>query len=314
MDGTAIDWLTETVLQAEAGDEPIEPAALTLLLRRYPATGREDIRDALGRGLARALNHVARPFQGHPEADPKGPHYTSQEPSHDPAGWLMLFSDASTLTDDERMPVAVGALVTKLRREWPARGRVRPAMRSVDACLAAAPVLESEQAARDLIATAIDEMERMVGRIYRPGELLARSLDDPDEPDGELLDHVETASALLTAHAMTGRLPYSMLAEELMRVARRTWWDQSGGFGAGPTAESLVTACEAARLLCRLALLHEDEEYRAAAVIATDSDYLADAERTLASLVSSYREYGIAAAIYGVALDELLVARGSRTS
>jgi uncharacterized protein YyaL (SSP411 family) len=124
-----------------------------------------------------------------------------------------------------------------------------------------------------------------------------------------LTDHVETASALLTAHAITGRLPYSMLAEELIRIARRAWWDDRGGTWKSEVGslkpEEFATCCEAARVLCRLAMLHEDEEYRAAAVIATDADYLGDAERTLASLASSYREWGMAAAIDAVALDEL---------
>jgi uncharacterized protein YyaL (SSP411 family) len=149
----------------------------------------------------------------------------------------------------------------------------------------------------------------MIGRIYRPGEPLARSLQNPDEPDAELSDHVETASALLTAHAITGRLPYSMLAEELIQIARRTWWDADRGAWKSEVgslkSEECATCCEAARVLCRLAMLHEDEDYRAAAVTATDADYLGDAERTLTSLSSSYREHGIAAAIYGVALDEL---------
>jgi uncharacterized protein YyaL (SSP411 family) len=200
-------------------------------------------------------------------------------------------------------------------------------MRSVEACLRAAQAdRRSTGDARDLLCAAVDELERIVCRIYRPGERLPRSLASPDAPDGDLPDHVDAASALLTAYAVTGRLPYSMLAEELIQLAKRTWWVEEQGTWTrnlevespkaevkSPKAEvhsleaeveCLNVSCGAARVLCRLAALHQDDDYRRAAVTAVRSDYARDAERTLASLASTYHELGLGAARYGVALCE----------
>ena len=63
---------------------------------------------------------------------------------------------------------------------------------------------------------AIDELEHAVAASYRPGEGLVGS--GPAAGRGSADDHVRAASALLTAFEMTGRLPYSMLAEELIAV------------------------------------------------------------------------------------------------
>jgi hypothetical protein len=123
----------------------------------------------------------------------------------------------------------------------------------------------------------------------------------------------------LTAFAATGRLPYSMLAEELIQHARRTWWDEArGGFGdpsvPGPDGaiERFTINCSAVRVLCRLAALLQDDEYRKAAVVATDADYGADAQRTLDALETSYRLRGVEAAPYAVALGEWLSLRTAR--
>ena len=110
---------------------------------------------------------------------------------------------------------------------------------------------------------------------------------------------MRAASALLTAFEITGRLPYSMLAEELVQLSVRELLDEAGG-------DTLVGHCEAARVLCRLAALHDDPEYRGAAVIAADADYRSDAARILAvqsprTLTASLAQ----AAAYGLALLDL---------
>jgi hypothetical protein len=282
VDGTAIDWLTGRLLLALASDEAITPAAATLLLRRYVATGRDDLRDALGPALAGALeaSDVERDSSRRSE-------------------WLALFVEASALSDDDRLRDAAGALVGALRAHWPSRGDIAPAMRSVGACLSAA----SDDNASTLVPAAIDELERVVGLAYAPGEGLTHAIHEPSGEAGDLGDHVAAISALLTAHAVTGRLPYSMLAEELMQFARRTWWDEvRGGFPQAP----FVSNCESVRVLCRLAALHEDDGYRKAAVVARQSDYACDARRTLESLGLSYRDQGLDAARYGIALEEYL--------
>jgi uncharacterized protein YyaL (SSP411 family) len=193
-------------------------------------------------------------------------------------------------------------------------------MQSVDACLSAAGRLPDTD---EIVSPAIDELEHIVGVVYEPGEGLLRTIDRKSAAPGDLRDHVAAVAALLTAYTITGRLPYSMLAEELMQFSRRTWWDSAGGgfktsaaapnddrramADGGPlNLDQFVANCEASRVLCRLAALHQDAEYRMIAVIAHESNYVEDAKRTLEALGPSYREYGIAAAVYGLALEEWL--------
>ena len=106
---------------------------------------------------------------------------------------------------------------------------------------------------------------------------------------------------MLTAYILTARLPYAMLADELMQSVVHTPPDEPGG-GDIPFAVS----CELARVFCRLAALHGDEEYRRAAVLPVDEDYAANAARTLTALSSSVRERGAGAAPFGLALAEWL--------
>jgi hypothetical protein len=110
-------------------------------------------------------------------------------------------------------------------------------------------------------------------------------------------DHLRGASALLTAYEITGRLPYPMLAEELVAIGGRNVHADAG----------VSIHCDAARVLCRLAALHDDPDYRRAAVIAPGAEYREDAARILA--VQSPRARGGSpsdAAAYGIALAELL--------
>ena len=155
----------------------------------------------------------------------------------------------------------------------------------------------------DLLGAAIDELERVVCLTYRPGERLPRLLRNPDADDGGVGEHVAAATALLTAHDMTARLPYSMLAEELMQAVRR-----SGGEGAhydltgGPEGPHY----ELARVMCRLARLHDDEDYRRTAVIARSSDYRAEAKAVLEEIPPPDGGRSEDAAMFGLATDELV--------
>ena len=287
MDGAAIEWVTDAVLQALARDEPLTAPALTFLLRRYAATARDDLRDALEPALARAV-----------EGPPSGASCDER------AEWLTLFVEATTVSTDERLRVAAADLISSLEREWGHVTSVDQAAASIDACLAASDVFNP----RRLVQHAIDELERVVGAAYRPGEGVAHVVDEPRGARGRLDDHVRCASALLTAYSRTGRLPYSMLAEELTQFARRTLWDdQDGGFrDTPPGTKPFALNCEAARVLCRLAGLHQQDDYRKAAVLASDADYLRDAARTLASQTPAYQQFGPLSAVYGLALVEWL--------
>ena len=207
----------------------------------------------------------------------------------------------TALAADERILAAVGELVGGLRADWPAMTRDDEAATSVEACLRAADLCDPH----DLVPAAVDQLERMVGGAYRPGGGLAHEMDGPPGAQGGrrvrggLADHVCASSALLTAFEVSGRLPYSMLAEELMQLSLRELIDEAGG-------DNLVEHCDAARVLCRLAALHDDPQYRGAAVIATDADYRRDAARILAAQTPRALAAPPAhAAAYGLALLDL---------
>jgi uncharacterized protein YyaL (SSP411 family) len=111
---------------------------------------------------------------------------------------------------------------------------------------------------------------------YEPGEVLAGA---------DVNVQLHSALAFLTAFELTGRLPYSMLAEELLQIARRQWWDHdAGGFGTDFRANAT-----GAQLLCRLAALHRDADYAASAVVAPDAKYAFDAEHILSALIDRSR-------------------------
>ena len=279
--------ITAIVLERALRGDPLPPAALTFLLRQYRATGRQDVCDALGDALARALVHHA-----------------DDRTTCGTARWVEAFAEAATLSDDGRLVDAVRDLIARLVAEWPSIASVDDAAVSIDACLSAAHVSDP----RELVPRAIDELERIVAAGYRPGAGVAHRIDTAHERGG-LSDHVRLAAALLTAFAMTGRLPYSMLAEELMQAAITHFAHlRPGRSGTDVQVDGVhvdfVLGCEAARVLCRLSALHGDDEYRRAAVIRGDADYRADAGHVLARLSGRVAESGADIALYGLAFDE----------
>jgi hypothetical protein len=261
-----LDAITVRVLAALETGEPVGAIALTFLLHQYLATDRADLRDALGEALAEATAEaVAEPTVG------------------GRAAWLALFADVATVADDERIVEAAGELIVSLRAAWPRTTRVDEASASVEACLRAAVLVDPQE----LVPAAIDHLEHIVGGAYQPGAGVR----------GTAADQVRAASALLTAFELTGRLPYSMLAEELMQIARREPWPET----------DLVGQCDAVRVLCRLAALHDDQGYRGAAVIADGADYRGDAARILsAQSPRAHAAPAAQAAAYGLALLDLL--------
>jgi len=250
-----------------------DAAVPTFLLRRYLATDAPELRDVLGIALARALELAA-----------------ADTTAVGRAGWLMLLVEATIAAEDERIRPAAAALVAALQTPWPDATHIAEVSASAEACLRAAGIVE----AGGLVQSAIDHLEGAIGASYRPGDGLVR------ERAGirvrcDAGDHILAASALLTAFEITGRLPYSMLAEELIAVTR-------------PTVDAPVELhCARARVLCRLAALHADPEYRGAAVIADGADYHAEASAILAAQSARARAgTPSTAAAYGLALIELL--------
>jgi hypothetical protein len=286
MDRAALDWIAESVVAALRRDDAVAPQSLVFLLRYYRATDRADVREALEPALAHAVERQA--------------HVTT---ATDRAAWLVLFSDASQLSDDERLRAAAVALVNALRRGGGRTDRVADGAVLVESLLLASQALDLDAVVPD----AIDELERIVAGAYRPGEGLASVLNEPSGARGRLQDHVHVASALLSAYQLTGRLPYSMLAEELMQFVRRTLWQEASGAFCDATverAESFLLNCKAARVLSRLAMLHADDGYRQAAVVATAADYQNDAGRILNAHANWYREPWVLCSAYGLALAE----------
>lgn len=167
--------------------------------------------------------------------------------------WLRLFDRASSISSDERLGDAL----------------------------------------RSSMTSAVDDLERLVGSKYEPGEGL--------EGEG-LVEHLRRALALLAAFEITGRLPYSMLAEELVQAARQRWWNPDRGtFG-----DDFESNCRGAQLLCRLAALHEDPAYTDTVSVAHPSPYRTDAEQVVASLHSDYQKHQTAASLFGLALVDWL--------
>jgi len=267
-----LDAITTRVLDALVNEEhvdAVDAGSLTFLLRQYLSTDRQDLRDALGTALASALEHAA-----------------SEPSAAGRAAWVMLFAEVAAIAEDDRIVAAVGELVASLRAEWPASRGVDEGSATVEACLVASRLLDPQE----VVPPAIDQLEHVVGGAYQPGAGVR----------GGLANQVRAASALLTAFEITGRLPYSMLAEELMQTARRVDPDR-----ASPTA--FLVHCDAARVFCRLAALHDDADYRKAAVILSDADYRGDAARILAAQSTRLVDAPAAhAAAYGLALLDLL--------
>ena len=278
MQDPRIDELEEIAaraVDAVAREEFLDAAVPTFLLRHYLGTDGAGLRDALGLALAQALTLAGN------DATIIGR-----------AGWLTLLVEATAVAEDERILPAAVELVAGLQAAWPAQTRIDEVSASVEACLRAAEIVHPDE----LVQNAIDHLERVIGGSYRPGDGLIRDRDGIRVRCG-VDDHVRGASALLTAFEVTGRLPYSMLAEELIAIAGRE----------PPSDAGLVIQCDAARVLCRLAALHDDPGYRGAAVIATGADYRAEASRILAAQSARARAGSpSASAAYGLALRELL--------
>jgi hypothetical protein len=158
-----------------------------------------------------------------------------------------------------------------------------------------AAYLSDEDRLRDIVEQtlpdAVDALEALVRRSYEPGEGLI---------DAGCGEHMQLASALLAAFDLCGRLPYAMLAEELVQHARRLWWrDVINEFDAG-----FGVNCSALHVLCGLAGLHADADYRRAAVLAPVASYVDDARRLAASLSGRADEHPQHAAGFGRALLE----------
>ncbi|MGE0705987.1 MAG: hypothetical protein AB7F99_07285 [Vicinamibacterales bacterium] len=289
MQGPAAGTLVARVLAAVRRNEAVGPDAVTLLAREYAAEGSEAAGEAVGVAVARVLAAVS-------DDPPWAPSPTEgrSDSASERAAWLALLVDIAGMSDDSRLHPAISALCDRTVEGWPSRARLATAMREVTAALRAAPVVRPA-----LVAKVVDELERLVGCTYQPGRgLLAR----PGEREhGTAADHIQAAIALLTAHAVTGRLPYAMLADELIQFASRSWW--GGDLRHAVTLEEVAERSEAARVLAHLAVVHAEPRYMETAVVTAGYDHVAEAGRLLAAAEPS--PHGIHACVYALAVEEI---------
>ena len=172
-----------------------DACAPTFLLRRYLAsTARRSARRARRRARARARRRRRR---------------AERQRARRVADAVRRSAAASPTTSacaaaaaDRRVCAPAG------RRRRRSRSRRPP--RSTRVC-APAPIVDPPA----IVPPAIDELERIVGGAYRARR--GRSLGGAARSTHR---RSRVASALLTAFELTGRLPYSMLAEELMQPSR----------------------------------------------------------------------------------------------
>jgi uncharacterized protein YyaL (SSP411 family) len=165
-----------------------------------------------------------------------------------------------------------------------------------------------------LVELGVLALERVALTLYRPGAGVSHYQSRGGGSMAFLQDQVRMAAALITAAQLTGRVPYVMLAEELMQFSRRTLWDEaSGGFfdrkapeaaegDVGPAGERVKpfdVNCEAARALAALAMVSEQEQY------------LESARQALASQTPFYRGHGLVGAAYALAALDLQSASAS---
>jgi uncharacterized protein YyaL (SSP411 family) len=156
----------------------------------------------------------------------------------------------------------------------------------------------------DLARVAVTSVERVLVAAYKPGEGVAHWAHS-QALRGLLTDQVHSAWALLHLHEATGSDTYPMLAEELIRTALRTHWDEvDGGFRDHAASDDdvglmadpvkpLALNSLAARVLTRLARLTGRDDLQRIA------------EATLASLTGTYRNHGLAASAYAAAIVDV---------
>ena len=147
---------------------------------------------------------------------------------------------------------------------------------------------------------------RPSSRRTAPARDVAHWVDGTAGVRGLLTDQVYAARALLDLHEATANPTWSMLAEELMRTALRTLWDEgAGGFLDRPREgadaiglladplKPLAANCVAAVVLARLAHLTGDADLQQRAL------------DTLRGRRSGYREMGLFGAPYVLAILEM---------
>jgi uncharacterized protein YyaL (SSP411 family) len=151
---------------------------------------------------------------------------------------------------------------------------------------------------RDL---ALRVLEEVIVPAYKPGDGVAHVAGGGPTAAvrGLLTDQIHVASALVWAHAATGRLPYSMLAAEVLHFAVRTMWDERAGrfrdrVDSHDPVWPFELNCHAACAFARLAALTGDAAHQVRA------------ETLLRSLAGEHVEQDLFGAPYALAVREVI--------
>ncbi|MBS1816625.1 MAG: hypothetical protein JSU08_01720 [Acidobacteria bacterium] len=189
-------------------------------------------------------------------------------PAESTPGTLHFLLQECTRHDDPALRHAIERGLTHALDAGPADADPCRRIEWLHLLATAAPLCDDERleaVARRALPDAIDRLEHHVRRSYEPGDGLVGA---------DRLAHLRCARALLAAFDMSGRLPYAMLAEELLRYTTRVWGHaqrlQSGG------ADGFLSDCAELDVATRLAVLHADPDYAAAAVTAPGRILAAD--------------------------------------
>ena len=210
------------------------------------------------------------------------------EPSA-PAAWLFLLRDFIATGHPPTGDIVERGLTAALRL---ASADADPCRRVQWVRLVAEAVLISDdprlvQVVETSLPAAVDLLDERVRGWFEPGEGLR----------GQSLEvHLAYANALLDAFDMTGRLPYSTRADELVQLARRHPAVQPGA----PEFSDLAAA-DLLRALTRVQKLHADPDYRAAVGREAGGMDTAESAR-LAEAFDGWRGDTRAAAHVGLAL------------
>lgn len=193
------------------------------------------------------------------------------------AGALSLYLHAGTVLSEQRFLDRAGDLARYVDSHlavpgggWRASDDGDPARQFSDGnAHAATAMLQAAGVFADdgLGQRALDAFERLLLSSYRPGEGVGHQAGGVR---GLLCDQVAMAAASLDAWEATGRMPYRMMAEELMHYAIRTMWDDEGGFRdraadehepVMPALKPFLLNCDAAVVLQRLAAATNEPEF-----------------------------------------------------
>ncbi|MBI4478173.1 MAG: thioredoxin domain-containing protein [Acidobacteria bacterium] len=282
--------------------------ALRFLLDLYRTSHEEDVAEALTLSLdGMAAGGLRDPADGGFFRYAERRDWSAPCPDKtvgDSAGLLAIYTEAAQ-TFSRRDYVDVVRDASRYVRAQLGGGPLLPTdvvAGALKACLPAAIVL-GDIPIRDF---ALARLDRVVLDRYQPGHGVAH--DAARTVAGLLTDQVEVAEAALTAHEVTESPVFSMLAEELLRYALRTMWDEEteafadrgeadAPAACGRLAERvfpLEANCAAASLLIRLGRLtgHQDlQRY---------------AERILRCFAVSYRDEGLLGAPYASAMIDFV--------